>query len=149
MKVFNFFECDNRADWIEKIRVCDWSAAKFLADLLTQNRFEEVLGQGGKLFIMADGDNLVSFATLTKKDCIDDESLFPWIGFVFTQPDYRGHRYSGEVIEYACKEAKTQGYNKVYLATDHIGFYEKYGFEYMETRIDVYGEEGRVYCREV
>ncbi|MBQ8688204.1 MAG: GNAT family N-acetyltransferase [Ruminococcus sp.] len=147
MEIIDYFSNEQRS-WIDKIRACDWNAAKFLANLLEQNKFHEMLGSGS-LFIMADGEKLVSFCTLTQKDCIDDENLFPWIGFVFTAPEYRGHRYSGELIKHAFNEAKKQGYNKVYLATDHIGLYEKYGFTYMESRIDIYGEESRVYYRKL
>ncbi len=147
MKIYDFKELENKQKWTEKIRSCDWSAAKFLADLLEQNRFDEVLD--GQLLIMTDGDKLVSFCTLTKRDCIKDDTIFPWIGFVFTAPKYRGNRYSGELISHACNTAKEQGYNKVYLATDHVGFYEKYGFTYMESRTDIYGEDSRIYCKEV
>ena len=75
MKIFDYFE-QEQPEWIGKIRVCDWSAAKFLADLLEQNKFHEMLGSGS-LFIMADGEKLVSFATLTQRDCIKDDYLFP------------------------------------------------------------------------
>ena len=98
---------------------------------------------------MADSEKLVSFCTLTQRDCIKDNSFFPWVGFVFTAPDYRGKRYSGEVIEAACKRALRQGFDKVYLATDHIGLYEKYGFTYLESRTDIYGEESRIYFRKL
>lgn len=148
MHILKFSELSDKDKWITKIRFCDWRAAKFLADLLEQDRFHEVL-DSGSLYLLADDEKLVSFCTLTQKDCIDDENLFPWIGFVFTAPDYRGNRYSGEIIEHACNEAKKQGYDKIYLATDHIGLYEKYGFTYMESRIDIYGEESRIYCREI
>lgn len=147
MEIFDYFSTEQHS-WIDKIRVCDWGAAKFLAELLEQNRFHEVLGNGS-LFIMADGDKLVSFCTLTHRDCIKDDDLFPWVGFVFTAPDYRGKRYSGEVIEAACKRALRQGFDKVYLATDHIGLYEKYGFTYLESRTDIYGEESRIYFRKL
>ncbi len=147
MEIFDYFSTEQRS-WINKIRVCDWGAAKFLAELLEQNRFHEVLGNGS-LFIMADGDKLVSFCTLTSRDCIKDDDLFPWIGFVFTSPEYRGKRYSGEVICAARKRALRQGFDKVYLATDHIGLYEKYDFEYMESRVDIYGEESRIYCKKL
>mgnify|MGYP003303408069 CR=1 FL=1 len=147
MEIFDYFSTEQRS-WIDKIRVCDWGAAKFLADLLEQNKFHNVLGNGS-MFIMADGDKLVSFCTLTCRDCIKDDTLFPWVGFVFTAPDYRGKRYSGEVIEAACKRALRQGFDKVYLATDHIGLYEKYGFTYMESRTDIYGEESRIYFRKL
>ena len=147
MEIFDYFNNKQRI-WIDKIRVCDWSAAKLLADLLDKNTFHTVLGNGN-LFIMADEENIVSFCTLTQRDCIKDDNLFPWIGFVFTSPEYRGKRYSGEVIETACKRALKQGFDKVYLATDHVGFYEKYGFTYLESRMDIYGEESRVYYRKL
>lgn len=147
MEIIEYFKNPDK-DWIDKIRKCDWGSAWFLADLLEREKFQETVG-GGELFIMADGDRLAAFATLSQKDCINDDSLFPWVGFVFTAPEYRGHRYSGELIDYACNKAKNQGYDKVYIATDHIGFYEKYGFIYMENRIDIYGEDSRTYYKEI
>ena len=101
MDIFDYFSNEQRS-WIDKIRACDWRAAKFLADLLEQNKFHNVLGNGS-LFIMADGEKLVSFCTLTQRDCIKDDDMYPWVGFVFTAPDYRGKRYSGEIINAACK----------------------------------------------
>lgn len=147
MEIFDYFSNEQRG-WIDKIRVCEWRAAEFLADLLDNNSFHSVLGNGS-LFILADGEQLVSFCTLTQRDCIKDDDMFPWIGFVFTVPDYRGKRYGGKVIEAACKKAVGQGFDKVYLATDHIGLYEKYDFTYMESRIDIYNEESRIYCKKL
>lgn len=147
MDIFDYFSNEQRG-WIKKIRACDWRAAKFLADLLEQNKFHNVLGNGS-LFIMVDGEKLVSFCTLTQRDCIKDDDMYPWVGFVFTAPDYRGKRYSGEVIEAACKRALDQNFDKVYLATDHVGLYEKYGFTYLESRTDIYGEESRIYFRKI
>ena len=132
--------------WADRIRLCDWGAAKLLADLVEQDKFNELLG-AGSLYIMADGEKIVSFCTLSQRDCIKDDMLFPWIGFVFTAPEYRGNRYSGKLIEYACNKAKEQGYKRIYIATDHIGLYEKYGFTYIESRTDIYGEEARIYYR--
>ncbi len=147
MEIFDYFSNEHQI-WIDKIRACNWGASKFLADLLEQNKFHNVLGNGS-LFIMADSEKLVSFCTLTCRDCIKDDDLFPWIGFVFTSPEYRGKRYSSEIIESACKRALRQGFDKVYLATDHIGLYEKYGFTYLESRTDIYGEESRIYFRKL
>ena len=148
MQLLNLHNIIGQKQWIDKIRACDWSAAKFLANLLEQDKFHEVLGEGN-LFLMVEEENVVAFCTLTRKDCIDDDSLFPWIGFVFTSQEYRGQRYSGVVMDYACNKAKEQGFDTVYLATDHIGLYEKYGFSYIESRMDVYNEMSRIYCREL
>ena len=146
MQILDLHSSNEQKQWKDKIRVCDWGAAKFLADLLEQDKFYEMVG-GGSLLILAEEENIVAFCTLTRKDCVDDDSLFPWIGFVFTSPEYRGHRYSEKLITYACNKAKEEGFDTVYIATDHIGLYEKYGFIYMESRLDIYNEVSRIYYK--
>ena len=148
MEIFSFFSADNKEKWICEIGKQDWGAAKFLSELLTENRFKQTLGDGG-LYIIRDGEKLVSFATLTQKDAIDDESLMPWIGFVYVAPKYRGKRLSERLIEELCGVARGQGYERVYICTDHIGLYEKYGFTYMENRTDVWGEDSRIYYKDI
>lgn len=146
MKILDLKDSTEQKKWVEKIRECDWGAAKFLADLLEQDRFNEMTGDGS-LIIMTDEGKIVSFCTLTQKDCIDDDMLFPWIGFVFTAPEYRGKRYSGQLVEYACDMAEKRGFENVYIATDHIGLYEKYGFIYIGSRVDIFNETSRIYHR--
>ncbi len=146
MKILDLKNIDEQKQWIDRIRECDWGAARYLAELLEKNTFQKLTG-GGSLIIMTDEEKIVSFCTLTRKDCIDDDALFPWIGFVFTAPECRGNRYSGKLVEYACNKAEEQGFKNVYIATDHMGLYEKYGFTYMESRTDIYNEESRVYCK--
>ena len=148
MKILDLSNSKEQKQWISKIRECDWGAAKFLADLLEQDRFHEMTGDGS-LIIMTDEGKIVSFCTLTQKDCVDDNTLFPWIGFVFTSPEYRGNRYSGQLVEYACDKAKEQGFENVYIATDHIGLYEKYGFVYIESRVDLFNDMSRIYQRKL
>lgn len=149
MEILNYFESGSKEYLLSQIEQCDWSAAAFLAKIIKENRFDEILGSDGSLFVMTDGEKLVSFCTLTRRDCIKDESLYPWIGFVFTAPEYRGRRYSGKIIAHACAKAKKQGFDMVYLSTDHVGLYEKYGFVYMENRTDVWGEDSRIYYRDI
>lgn len=148
MKIYSYFDTDSekQADIAAQIEKCDWAAAKTLADILKNGRFDELLG-GGRLFIMENSGKLAAFLTLTHTDSIRDDTLFPWIGFVFTVPEYRGHRYSGQLIGHACAAAASDGYDTVWLNTDHVGLYEKYGFEYIGGRIDIYGENARLYRR--
>lgn len=144
MYVVDFYENDNQQDLIEKIEQGNWSAAKYLARKLRDGTFRTLVG-GGTVYLLMDGDNLVSFVTLTHQDCIADEALYPWLGFFYTFPAYRGHRYGGQLLEYGAQEAKEQGHKQVYLATDHEGLYEKYGFTYLENRVDIYGVDSRIY----
>lgn len=147
MQIVNYFDRPDQEALAEKIGKGDWGAARFLAKLLRGGTFFDALGEGGKLFLLLDGDNIVSFVTLTRKDCIDDDTLYPWLGFFFTFPEYRGRRCGGALLAHAAEDARRQGYEKVYLATDHIGLYEKYGFSYLENRMDIYGEDSRIYVK--
>lgn len=146
MNVINFYESNDQQALIEKIGEGDWRAAKFLAKLLREGTFQQAVG-GGTVYLLMDGENIVSFVTLTRQDCVADETLYPWLGFFYTFPQYRGHRYGGQLLAYAAEEVKKRGCKQVYLATDHVGLYEKYGFTYVENRMDIYGENSRIYVK--
>lgn len=150
MKIIEYFMSDNKEYWNEQIAIAEWGAAKFLLKLLNDiKKFNELLGSGGKLFLLVDGENIVSFVTLTQQDCVHDENMFPWLGFLYTYPDYRGNRYSEKLLRYAEEEAKADNHSIVYLATDHMGLYEKYGYTYLETRKDCWDEEARIYYKKL
>ena len=68
MRIINYFESVNREQLTQKIAVCDWSAARFLAELLEKGTFHDTLGGWGDLYLLMDGENLVSFLTFTGQD---------------------------------------------------------------------------------
>lgn len=146
MRIIDFFACDDSAHWLTEIAKGDWRAAKYLAELLENGTFRSLTG-GGTVYLLTEGEALVSFVTLTRLDCIADETIYPWLGFFYTFPAYRGHRYGGRLLDFATAQAGKQGYPQVYLATDHQNLYEKYGFTYIENRMDIYGTDSRIYIR--
>lgn len=149
MEIINYFDSDNKADLLEQIKACDWGAAQFLAELLEKDTFNETLGGWGDLFLLMDGEKIVSYATYAGQDAVRDESLTPWIGFVYTQPEYRGHHYAGQVLAHAEAKAASMGYSKIYIATDYVDLYEKYGYSFQENRIDCWGDEMRVLYKDL
>lgn len=107
------------------------------------------MGEGSKLFLLTDGDELVSFCTYAKRDEIQSDELLPWIGFVYTFPEYRGRHYIGMLFDRIELLAKEQNISAVYISTDHIGLYEKYGFEFLTEMKSIYGELSRVYVKQI
>lgn len=146
MQIIDYFMDARQAHWQSELARCEWRAAQFLLQLLREGAFHRTLGTG-TLYLLAEGDRLVSFLTLAHRDCVDADSLWPWIGFVHTAPEFRGHRYVGRLIEHAMRKAGMHGAQQVYICTDHVGLYEKYGFEYLTNRVSIYGEDSRVYVR--
>lgn len=149
MEIINYFESDRQTQLREQISSCDWSAAKFLVELLEKGTFHDMLGGWGHLFLLMDGEEVVSFATMTGQDAVRDEILTPWIGFVFTCPQYRGHRYAGRLLSHAENQAAKLGHTRMHICTDHVGLYEKHGYAYMENRIDYWGDDVRVLYKEL
>lgn len=147
MVIKEYFSCKNNREYLKQIESYDWSAAKFLAKIIKEDRFEQTLGGWAKLFLLVDNDALVSFVTFSSQDCIADPDMTPWLGFFHTAPKYRGNRYGKVLIDGVCEFARNEGFKAVYLATDHVGLYEKYGFEYLESRTDIYNEQSRIYIK--
>ena len=84
-----------------------------------------------------------------KKDDIQPTDLTPWMGFVYTFPAYRGHRYVGLLIDEIERIAIKDGVSEVYISTNHIGLYEKYVCEFKAEMKDMKGELSRVYVKKI
>lgn len=147
MDIIEYFSTDNKEYWLSKIKESDWGAGQFLYELLKNQKLKEYVGENTKVLMLVDGENLISFCTFADKDDIQPTELTPWIGWVYTFPHYRGHRYVGKLLSYAEALAKTDGINSIYISTNHNGLYEKYGYEFFEMMKDMHGEDSRVYVR--
>ena len=147
MQVVNFFESNRQAQWLEEIKRSDWSAGAFLSDLIRKGAFFDAVGAESKVLLLTEGDELISYCTYAEKDDIQPTELTPWMGFVYTFPEHRGHRHVGKLFDEIERIAKETGTPKVYLSTNHIGLYEKYGCEFEGLMNDMDGTPSRVYVK--
>lgn len=130
----------------DAIREGDWRAAAFLHDLLQNDELREHCGPNTCLLLGMEGESLAAFCTLADRDEVDSP-LTPWIGFVYTFPAFRGRRRSGEMIDHACALAREDGFTRVYVSTNEVGLYEKYGFTFLHHDRDRWGGQTRLYVR--
>lgn len=149
MDIIEYFASENKEHWIKEIDKSGWAAAKFLVYLLRENKLKELTGETARLLLLTQGDKLVSFCTLAPRDEIDTDELHPWIGFVFTFEEFRGQRCAGKLLGFAEKLAKENGAENIYISTDHVGLYEKYGYEFMCIMENIRGEDCRVYTKKL
>ncbi|MBR0139044.1 MAG: GNAT family N-acetyltransferase [Firmicutes bacterium] len=149
MKVISFYDSDRQEHWLKELKKSDWRAGAFLHRLITEDGFFEACGEGSRVLLLTDADKLISFCTYAEKDEIQPTELTPWIGFVYTFPEYRGHRYAGLLFDEAERLAREEGVTAMYLCTDHVGLYEKYGFEFIGRMTGIHGDESDVFVRKV
>lgn len=145
MKIIEYYSSKNKALWHNQMMACDWGAGQWLGELLRDNDLQNKVGEGVLVPMLTDGDKLVSFCTFAPLDEIQPTDLTPWIGFVYTFPEYRGHRYAGQLLEWAENVAGTRGHEAVYISTDHVGLYETYGYEFFTTMKSIDDDECRIY----
>ena len=149
MTVINYFESDRREHWLAQIAKSDWSAGPFLHRLLRTGTFFEAVGQNSRVLLLTEGDELISYCTYARKDDIQPTELTPWMGFVYTFPAHRGHRCVGLLFDEIGRIAREEGVEAVYLSTNHVGLYEKYGFEFLTMMDDIEGKPSRIYVKRI
>ena len=149
MKILDFYDVDDKDYWLSVIQKSDWSAGKYLYELLRDNKLKGLCGESTRVLLLVEGENLISFCTYAEQDDIWEPALTPWVGFVYTFPEYRGKRRIGKLLEYVYRLAKNDGHKHVYISTGETGLYEKYGYTFYKMMKDINGEDSRVYRTEI
>ena len=82
------------------------------------------------IILTFDEENMVGFFVISDKELLKDDLLYsPWLGILMVFDRFRGKGYSPIMIEEACKVTAGAGFDTLYLATEHIRYYERYSFE--------------------
>ena len=149
MNVISYYDSDRQEHWLAQIARSDWRAGAFLHRLLSDGTFFETMGDGSRVLLLTEGDELVSFCTYAQLDDIRPTDLTPWVGFVYTFPGHRGHRYAGLLFNEVERLAKGDRIPEVFLSTNHVGLYERYGWEYLTMMTDMDGEPSRIYVKKI
>lgn len=124
---------------------CSWIVGKHLASLMEKNAFTE----WESVFAAVLEDKLVGFCTFMKTDYYPENRYSPWISCIFVDEEYRSCRISEKMIETVIAYAKEQGFSKVYIPSDIIGLYEKYGFKKIDELQNYSGDIDNIFAKEI
>ena len=96
-------------------------------------------------YIMTSDDEIIGGLGVIANDFHDRLDFTPNVCAVFVESDYRKRGIAGQLLNCVCEDMRRYGINVLYLLTDHIGFYEKYGWTFYCKLNDDENDPTRVY----
>ena len=112
-------------EWSEKEKELTEYIDYKLRKLKIENNIILILG-------LVDHNKLVGFISLLKKDVDCEVNLTPWYATMYVKKEYRGRGYSRILNDALLEKSKRLGYTKVYLKSNLINYYEKFGAIYIK-----------------
>ena len=82
-------------------------------------------------FLCLDGDQIVGGLGVIENDFHDRPDLTPNVCAVYTEESHRCQGIAGKLLNMAVEDLRSKGISPAYLVTDHTGFYERYGWEFL------------------
>lgn len=99
-----------------------------------QQSMEDSLREGTIVpswYFCADGARIVGGCGVIENDFHDRKDLSPNVCAVYVEEAWRCRGIAGRLLALVCADMKSHGISTLYLLTDHTGFYERYGWEFL------------------
>lgn len=82
-------------------------------------------------YLCLDEEKIVAGMGVIENDFHDRKDLTPNVCAVYTDEAYRCQGIAGKLLTMTVEDCRQKGISPVYLLTDHTGFYERYGWEFL------------------
>ena len=82
-------------------------------------------------YLCLDGGRIAGGLGVIENDFHDRKDLAPNVCAVYTEKEYRCQGIAGQLLDIVVKDMRSKGITPIYLITDHTGFYERYGWEFL------------------
>ena len=132
MKSYQYITLREQPEWMENS--AEWFSSKWSvpkeAYLACMNAYLHKETEYG-WYLCLDDNQIIGGLGVIENDFHDRKDLTPNICAVFTEDRYRCQGIAGHLLNMAVDDLRSKGISPVYLITDHTGFYERYGWEFM------------------
>ena len=82
-------------------------------------------------YVAVEQDRIIGGMGVIENDFHNRKDLTPNVCAVYVEEDKRCQGIAGKLLEFVCEDMQKRGIDTLYLITDHIGFYERYGWEFL------------------
>lgn len=137
LKVYNIKDKLSYLKEVLSLEYAEWGDKSVFQplDILIANKMERVTKKLDNPYfcklILLDDDQLVGFISIFPNDSDERLDLTPWYATMYVKKEFRGKGYSKILNEAIISEAKKRHIKRLYLKTDLVNYYEKFGATYM------------------
>lgn len=82
-------------------------------------------------YVAVENEGIVGGLGVIENDFHDRKDLSPNVCAVYVEESHRCRGIAGKLLNFACQDMAMLGIDTLYLLTDHTGFYERYGWEFL------------------
>lgn len=82
-------------------------------------------------YLCMNGETIIGGMGVIENDFHDRKDLTPNVCAVYVEQPYRGQGIAGRLLHMVVEDMRSKGISPLYLVTDHTGFYERYGWEFL------------------
>ena len=113
-----------------------------------KKHMEKVLQTKGPLpaaYIAVEEGKVVGGYTLAIQEILWSERKGLWIATLYIDPAFRGRHLSPILLEHARRRGYQLGFGRIYLASEHCNYYEKFGFHTIGPNAEDWGEPTQMF----
>ena len=132
MKTYQYITLREKPDWMHLAAQwfhSKWGVPKeaYLDCMEAYLRNETELGW----YLCMNGTEIIGGLGVIENDFHDRKDLTPNVCAVYTEEAFRCQGIAGHLLNMAVEDLRSKGITPAYLVTDHTGFYERYGREFL------------------
>lgn len=120
-----------------------WGASQALLRMLRQGAVQA--DKDREVYFLYDGGEVLGHACLVAEDYLERPQYGPWLSMLYIKPERRGEGWSRQFVTFLEEKLRKKGYPKAYIATQHQGLYERFGYQLLEEAKDGIHEVDYVY----
>ena len=83
-------------------------------------------------YVAIENNRIIGGVGVIENDFHDRKDLAPNICALYVEEDKRRNGIASALLQYVCNDMKNKGIDTLYLITDHVGFYERYGWKFFD-----------------
>lgn len=82
-------------------------------------------------YVVMEAGRIVAGLGVIGNDFHNRKDLTPNVCAVYVEASHRNRGIAGQMLQFVCQDMVRLGIRTLYLLTDHTGFYERYGWQFL------------------